>query len=564
MNTMNYGPTCPVSDSMHKEKYRQPNESFEESQERVAAALADDEEHRQTLKDILLNQRFLPAGRIQSTVGSVRTSTPFNCFVSDTIDDSLVSIMDKLKEAALTMQKGGGIGYDFSGLRHHGAPIVKLDTVASGPISFMDTYNAMCGTVMAAGWRRGAMMGVLRVDHPDIEAFIRMKQDEVSLRNFNVSVGITDKFMRAMENDLPFNLVFGGQVIKQVQARGLWEEIMRATWVWAEPGVLFLDTINRMNNLYYCEHIQATNPCAEQPLPPYGACLLGSFNLVKYINMGEDLFEGDVYFDYLKFKQDIPPIVRAIDNVIDIADFPLPQQKLEAINKRRMGLGITGLGNVITALGHRYGDIGSVNLTRTIMGVLRDTAYSTSAALALEKGAFPLYDKEKFANGAYYKTLPEFIKCDIDFCGLRNSHLISIAPTGTVSFCADNVSSGIEPTFAHIVDRTVVSEDGTRLVQVEDYALAKWGLLGDTANDLTVEDHLSILLAAYPYVDSAISKTINIGDTVSFDEFKDVYMVAWKGGAKGCTTHRRLGKRKGMMEAACFIDPNTGSKTCDQ
>jgi len=558
---MKYGPTCPVSDSVHAEKYRQPNESFEESQERVAAALADNEEHRLKLKDILLNMRFLPAGRIQSTVGSARNSTPFNCFVSDTINDSLVSIMDKLKEAALTMQKGGGIGYDFSGLRHEGAPIVKLDTSASGPISFMDTYNAMCGTVMAAGWRRGAMMGVMRVDHPDIEAFIRKKQDQESLKNFNISVGITDKFMRAVVNKEPFNLVFGGQVIKQVEAAGLWDQIMRATWVWAEPGVLFLNTINRMNNLYYCEHIQATNPCAEQPLPPYGACLLGSFNLVKYVNMGEEV--GDAYFDYNMFKHDIPPIVRAIDNVIDLADFPLPQQKLEALNKRRMGLGITGLGNVITAMGHKYGDVGSVNLTRDIMGVLRDTAYSTSASLAHEKGPFPLYNKELFFNGEFFKTLPEFVKCDIDFCGLRNSHLISIAPTGTVSFCADNVSSGIEPTFAHVIDRTMVTEDGTKIVQVRDYALAKWGILSDTANDLTIDQHLAILLAAYPYVDSAISKTINIGDNVTFDEFKDVYLSAWKGGAKGCTTHRRKGKKKGMMEAACSIDLDTGGKTCD-
>jgi len=560
---MTYGPTCPVADATHKEKYRQPNESFEESQERVAAALADDEAHRQVLKDIYLNQRFLNAGRIQSTVGSVRTSTPFNCFVSATIEDSLVSIMDRLKEAALTMQKGGGIGYDFSSLRHHGAPIVKLDTVASGPISFMDTYNSMCGTVMAAGWRRGAMMAVLRVDHPDIEAFIRKKQDQESLKNFNISVGITDKFMRAVVADTDFNLIFGGQVIKRVRARGLWEEIMRATWVWAEPGVLFLDTINRMNNLYYCEHIVATNPCAEQPLPPYGACLLGSFNLTKYVVMEFERCNAP-YFDYHQFKKDIPPIVRAIDNVIDIADFPLPQQKLEAINKRRMGLGITGLGNVITALGHRYGDEGSVNLTRTILGMLRDTAYRTSAGLAHEKGAFPLYDKEKFANGAFYKTLPEFIKCDIDYCGLRNSHLISIAPAGTISFTADNVSSGIEPAFAHVTNRTVLKEDGAVVVQVKDYALSKWGIKGDTANDLSIQDHLAVLFAAYPYVDSAISKTINIGDDVTFDQFKNVYMEAWIFGAKGCTTHRRKGKKKGIMEAACFIDPNTGSKTCDE
>tara|TARA_Y100000310_G_scaffold319188_1_gene374158 strand:- start:4895 stop:6586 length:1692 start_codon:yes stop_codon:yes gene_type:complete len=561
------GPINPVCDRVHAEKYRQENESFDEAIGRMASAISDSEEHHVTVKEILRDMRFMPAGRIQSSMGSARESTPLNCFVSGVIEDSMDSIMWRLWNAAETMRKGGGLGFDFSRLRPSGDRIISLDTSGSGPVSFMEVYDALCNTIRAAGHRRGAMMGVLRVDHPDIEKFIRAKQKDGMLTNFNISIGITDEFMRAVDTGGQFSLRFGGRVYKNVDAMALWNEIMRATWDWAEPGVLFLDTINRKNNLAYIERIEATNPCGEQPLPPNGACLLGSFNLVKYIGRYPNKDET-FWFDYEQFKHDIPPIIRAMDNIIDVASFPLKEQEDEAKNKRRIGVGITGLGSTLCILGIKYGSVEARDFTNVLLSTLTNTAYRTSVSLAIEKGPFPVFDKNKFRL-SLAPVLEEDLINDVFKYGLRNSHLISIAPTGTISFCADNISSGMEPILAHTVDRTILTKTDVEIVRVKDYAYETYDIKGTTVDDLSIDDHLNMLITAIPYVDSAISKTVNVGDSVHFDDFKDIYMKAWKGGAKGLTTFRASGKRFGPIQkvdegAACFINPDTMQRSCDE
>jgi len=429
-----YGPTLPISEEIHSMKYRGKGESFRESMIRVADALKDSEEHYDHFKNILLNMRFLPAGRIQSAAGSPRAVTCFNCFVSKTIEDSMSAIMDAAKEAAETMRLGGGIGYDFSSLRPRGALIKSLDSRSSGPLAFMDIFDTLCKTIASAGHRRGAQMGVLRVDHPDIEEFIRAKNNSNRLTQFNISVGITDEFMDAVINNKMFDLRFEGQVYKQVSAVALWNEILRGTWDWAEPGILFLDRINRKNNLHYCETIASSNPCAEQPLPPYGACLLGSINLTKYI-IPERVWNGfgwtssGYMFDWEQLAWDIPTIVRAMDNVIDHSIYPLPQQKGEALSKRRMGLGLTGVANTGEILGYPYGSKRFLTWLEELMAFYRNKVYEASIELAKEKGSFPLFDV-KLLDSEFAKTLPEYLREGIRSFGLRNSHLLSIAPTG--------------------------------------------------------------------------------------------------------------------------------------
>ena len=562
---MMYGPQVPACEELHANKYRLPNESFEESAHRNAAAMSDDHEHISKIKEIFLNQRFMPAGRVQSAMGSPRDVTAYNCFVSGTIEDSMESIMARATQAAETMRRGGGIGYDFSSIRPNGDRIVSLDSSASGPVSFMHIFDAVCRTIVSAGHRRGAMMGVLRVDHPDIEQFIRAKQNQDQLTNFNISIGVTDDFMQSVIKDTPFNLTFNDKIYKEINARALWDEIMRANWEWAEPGVLFIDRINQDNPLYYCETIEATNPCGEQPLPPYGACLLGSFNLVKYLE--EDHFNFDL------FKEDIPHVVRAMDNVIDRTAYPLEEQSVEARNKRRMGLGITGLANCLTLIGLRYGSDSSVRFTRKIGRTLCYTAIEASSDLAKEKGSFPLF-KQDYLTSNFVKRLPPELQDKISKQGIRNSHLTSIAPTGTISFTADNISSGIEPVFTHEIDRTLITEEGPIIVKLQDYVYANYDIKAETTEDLTVDDHLKMQMAIQPYIDSAVSKTINVGDAVTFDEFKDVYEQGWKGKLKGVTTFRLAGKRYGILNksepavkeehngVACFIDPDTGQKEC--
>jgi ribonucleoside-diphosphate reductase alpha chain len=559
------GPTIPSSEEIHSSKYRGEGESFREAMSRIAHTLTDDHYTFDAFRNILLPMKFLPAGRVQSDIGSPRRTTAFNCFVSQTIEDSMLGIMDSATRAALTMRRGGGIGYDFSTIRPRGDNIVSLDSKSSGPVSFMQIYDSVCKTVSSAGNRRGAQMGVLRVDHPDIEEFVEAKANTDNLTQFNISVGVTDEFMEAVQKDGEFELVFDDRVYDRVSARYLWDKIMRLTWDWAEPGILFIDRINEANNLYYCETISATNPCGEQPLPPNGACLLGSFNLAKYVTE-----KGK--FDLEGFRKDIPIVVRAMDNIIDRTSYPLDAQEVEAKNKRRMGLGVTAAANCGEALGYEYGSPGFIRWIHRLMKTLANECYRESAVLANEKGAFPLYDAEKFIEGEFFQKLDEDVQQLIRENGLRNSHLLSIAPTGTISFTADNVSSGIEPVFAHEYERTVKTEQGEVKMIVQDYGLREFGVRGKTANECTVNEHLGVLIAASKWVDSAVSKTINVGDNVSWEEFKEVYMDAWKGKCKGVTTFRAAGKRYGILNVikpeedegeACYYDPNTGKKTCE-
>ncbi len=577
-----YGPTLPISEQIHKEKYRSEGETFHEAMTRVAEALKDDEPHFNQFRNILYNQRFLPAGRVQSAMGAPRTVTPYNCFVSGTINDSMEGIMDAAKEAARTMQLGGGIGYDFSTLRPHGALIKSLDSRSSGPLSFMAIFDSVCHTIASAGHRRGAQMGVLRVDHPDIEKFIRAKNNSTELTGFNISVGVTDVFMEAVKTNGQFDLVFEDRVYSTVNARALWDDILRSTWDWAEPGILFIDRINRKNNLHYCENIVATNPCGEQPLPPYGACLLGSFNLTKYVVSTHE--DGKYIFDMAMLKEDIPSVVRAMDNVVDRATYPLPQQEKQAKDTRRMGLGVTGVANAIEALGHDYGSEKFIEVLEDIMGTIRDICYETSITLAKEKGAFPLFHKDYLAS-EFAQTLPKDIRKKISRHGIRNSHLLSVAPTGTISLSADNVSSGIEPVFSHFYDRTIQTFDGPTIERVDDYGYREFGVKGKTADELSVFDHVKVLNVASKYVDSACSKTCNVGDEVTWEQFKQVYMDAYEGGSSGCTTFRSSGKRYGILNAstsedvvdekpeekdnfideggACYYDPATGLRKCE-
>lgn len=563
-----WGPRLPISEEIHSQKYRGDGESFSESCARFAHTLSDSSEHFRKVYNILLDMRFLGGGRTQAAVGAPRTVTAFNCFVSGTIEDSMDSIMAKAAESAQTMRLGGGIGYDFSTLRPRGDRIVSLDSKSSGPISFMGIFDSICHTISSAGHRRGAQMGVLRVDHPDIEEFVRAKQNEDKLRAFNISIGITDAFMEAVRDDTLFDLTFEGEVYKQVRARSLWEEIMRATWDWAEPGVLFIDRINDLNNLKYCERIAATNPCGEQPLPPYGACLLGSFNLVKYVRDGQ--------FDFEQFKADIPPVVRAMDNIHDNTTFPLDAQRLESQNKRRMGLGITGTANAGEILGHTYGSPDFLAWLEEVLTVLRDEVYGASVDIAKEKGAFPMFDAEEYCKTPFIQALPQNLRRRIRRNGIRNSHLLSIAPTGTISLAADNVSSGIEPVFSHYYDRTIQSFDGAKVERVTDYAYREYGIEGKTASACTPEEHLSVLALAQKYVDSACSKTINLDAKTSWEEFKSIYFRAWELGCKGCTTFNQDGKRGGILTEtkekgveetdeevkACFISAITGQPEC--
>ena len=604
-NKIYKGPVTPLSQEIDEVKYRQENESFDDKVRRLAGSMSDNEEHKYELQEILGEMRFLAAGRVQNAMGSRRITTAFNCFVSGTIEDSMIDIMDKAKESALTMQKGGGIGYDFSRIRPRGDLIKSLDSKSSGPISFMAIFDAVCQTIASSGHRRGAQMGVLRVDHPDIFEFVRAKRNSDKLTGFNVSVGVTDEFMAAVGGHANgncscdtcncntsdgchcFDLVFEGHVYDTIDARELWEEIMQSTWDWAEPGVLFLDRMNEMNNLWYCETLEATNPCGEQPLPPYGACLLGSFNLTKYLKEPDNVVGPSKWeFDYTLFKRDIPQVVRAIDNVIDRTVYPLKEQEDEAKNKRRMGLGVTGLANAGELLGHTYGSESFLEWAEGVFKLLRNGCYRASADLAEEKGAFPLYD-DRWLKSGFAKTLPYKLRKRIKENGIRNSHLTSIAPTGTISLVADNVSGGIEPAFSHGYDRTIQTFDGPKVERVEDYAAAR-GVFGKTANELSTTEHLGVLSLAQHYVDSACSKTINVGDDVSYDEFKAIYTDAWEAGCKGATTFRMAGKRYGIFNTeetveeketiesetesaseeggekatACFFDPTTGAREC--
>jgi ribonucleoside-diphosphate reductase alpha chain len=526
------------------------DKSIADTWRRVARALAVQEQEsahwEQRFFEAMDDFRFLPAGRIFSGAGANRSVTLFNCFVMGNIPDDMASIFDNLKEAALTMQQGGGIGYDFSTLRPKGAPVKGVGADASGPLSFMDVWDSMCRTIMSAGSRRGAMMAVMRCDHPDIETFIEAKQEPGRLRMFNLSVLVTDAFMEAVREGADWELSFDGVVYKSISARDLWDKIMRATYAYAEPGVIFIDRINRLNNLNYCETIHATNPCGEQPLPPYGACLLGSINLARLVR---DPFEDDAALDVEELGGLVATAVRMMDNVIDVSNFPLEAQKQEAKAKRRIGLGITGLADALIMCRARYGSRDAVALTETWMKAIERAAYLASVELAAEKGAFPLYDAEKYLAGETIQRLDADVQAAIAKHGIRNALVTSIAPTGTISLFADNVSSGLEPVFSFKYTRQVLMPDGNRQEEeVSDYAYRMFRRLkGENtplpnyfvdAQELAPNDHLVMQATVQTYVDSSISKTINCPEEISFEDFKDIYVRAYELGCKGCTTYR--------------------------
>ena len=547
---------APIAESIWDMKYRFKkadgtpiDETVEDSWRRIARDLAQVEKKPEDWEDTfyaaLEDFKFLPAGRITAGAGTARKVTLFNCFVMGTIPDSMSGIFDMLKEAALTMQQGGGIGYDFSTIRPKGSDVKGVAADASGPLSFMDVWDAMCRTIMSAGSRRGAMMATMRCDHPDIEQFITAKSDPARLRMFNMSVLVTDAFMEAVKEDGSWELLFGDKVYKTVNARDLWNKIMQNTYDQAEPGVIFIDRINQANNLNYCESIAATNPCGEQPLPPYGACLLGSINLARLVT---DPFETAAKLDENALTELVKTAVRMMDNVVDASKFPLDAQAQEAQAKRRIGLGVTGLADALLMLGLRYGSEEAAAQTETWMKAIAHASYRASVELAKEKGAFPLFDAKKYVNGGMVQHLDDDLKAEIAENGIRNALLTSIAPTGTISLYAGNVSSGIEPVFAYAYTRKVLQKDGSRTEEeVVDYAVKLWREKnGDVelpdyfvnAQTLSPADHVRMQAAAQKWIDSSISKTINCPEDISFDDFKDVYMQAWDTGCKGCTTYR--------------------------
>ncbi len=547
----------PLASEIWASKYRfRPvgapgDETVQDTWSRVAAALAEAEapDLRHAVRDrfaeALRDHRFLPAGRILAGAGTARAVTLFNCFVMGRIPDDLGGIFAHVREAALTLQQGGGVGMDFSSIRPAGAAVKGVDADASGPLSFMDVWDAMCRTILSAGQRRGAMMGCLRIDHPDIEAFIDAKRDRIRLRNFNLSVLVPDAFMAALADDDEWPLMFEGEAVRSVRAVDLWGRLMRATYDAAEPGVIFIDRVNAQNNLAYCETILASNPCGEQMLPPYGACLLGSINLARLVTVP---FQGGAEVDLSELASLTRTAVRLLDDVIDVSRFPLEAQATEARAKRRIGLGVTGLADALVFCGVAYGSERAVDLTGQWLGRIKQEAYRASAELAAEKGAFPLYDPAilKRPNLA---SLDAETRDLITRHGLRNGCLTSIAPTGTTSLLAGNVSSGIEPVFAYSYVRKVLQADGSRREEpVEDYALTVWKRMhGETpppesvfvsAQTLAPADHIRMQAAAQVHVDSSISKTVNCPEDMSFDAFGDIYRLGWRSGCKGMTTYR--------------------------
>ena len=548
--------SAPIAEQIWDMKYRlktaddEPIDScVEESWRRVAKDLARVEAEpgiwEEKFYAALEGFKFLPAGRIAAGAGTQRKVTLFNCFVMGTVPDDMGGIFDMLKEAALTMQQGGGIGYDFSTIRPKGALVKGVAADASGPLSFMDVWDSMCRTIMSAGSRRGAMMATLRCDHPDIEDFIAAKSDPARLRMFNVSVLVTDPFMAAVKADGDWDLVFEGQIYKTLSARKLWDQIMQSTFEFAEPGVIFIDRINQANNLSYCETIAATNPCGEQPLPPYGACLLGSINLARLV---EAPFERGAQLSAAALQDLVATAVRMMDNVVDASNFPLEAQALEARNKRRIGLGVTGLADALLMLGLRYGSEAAARQTEDWLHAIARAAYLASVQLAKEKGAFPLFEAGPYLASGAMQGMDEDVRAEIATHGIRNALLTSIAPTGTISLYAGNVSSGIEPVFAYAYTRKVLQKDGSRREEeVVDYAVQMWrDKFGDAdlpdyfvnAQTLTPKDHVKMQAAAQKWVDSSISKTINCPEDISFEAFKEVYSAAYESGCKGCTTYR--------------------------
>ena len=576
---------APIAEEIWRGKYRlkRPDGSGDrnlaDTFARVAEAAASAEKGdkrrarwRQKFFDAMADLSFLPAGRILAGAGTGREVTLFNCFVMGTIPDDLSGIFESVKEAALTMQAGGGVGMDFSTLRPRGALVRSIGADASGPVSFMAVWDAMCRTIMSAGARRGAMMATMRADHPDIEAFIDAKAKAGHLENFNLSVMASDAFLSAVRTDRDWNLVFEGKIYRTVRARDLWMRIMRATYDYAEPGVIFIDRINAANNLSYCETISATNPCGEQPLPPYGACLLGSINLAALVR---DAFTPDARLDEEWLAKRVATAIRFLDNIIDISRYPLEAQRQQAQAKRRLGLGITGLADALIFVGLRYDSAAARDAAKRWMQIIQREAYRTSAKLAAKKGAFPLYDRDAILAAPMVARLDGKTRRLIDKQGLRNGCLTSIAPTGTTSLLAGNVSSGIEPVFDWHYHRHVLGPDGTRQeLTVEDFAYATYRRLhpamgrdaGSEASlpeafvraaDLAPGAHLAMQAALQRHIDGAISKTINVPVDMAFADFEAVYLEADKLGLKGCTTYRPTAVRGAVLERD--VDPGGSS-----
>ncbi|MBK8163056.1 MAG: adenosylcobalamin-dependent ribonucleoside-diphosphate reductase [Gammaproteobacteria bacterium] len=597
--------TAAISRHIWNSKYRHREDDgyrdadVEATWRRVARALAavetsDRDVWENRFYDILQGFRFLPGGRILAGAGTGHRVTLFNCFVMGTVADSMDGIFDGLKEGAITLQQGGGVGYDFSTLRPAGTPARSVGSVASGPVSFMRIWDSMCATLLSTGARRGAMMATLRCDHPDIEAFIDAKRDAHALRHFNLSVLVSDAFMEALKQDAEWALVFPDRdfadstgatvtrvwsgdtrpvrcrVIRTVRARELWDRIMRATYDYAEPGVLFIDRINELNNLHYREHISATNPCGEIPLPPYGACDLGSINLTRFV---KNPFAPDAAFDFDGVDQVARVAVRLLDNVIDASRFPLEAQAAQARGSRRVGLGVTGLADALIMLGIAYGGTAALAFAARVMRTVCHAAYRASVELAGEKGSFPFFQRDAFLRSPFVAALPEDVRAGIRDHGIRNSHLTAIAPTGTISLLANNVSSGIEPVFDFSYRRRVLELDGSYTeYSLRDYAHELWsGLMPQAkappetfvdARQLPPRAHIDMQAAIQPYIDNAISKTVNIPQDYDFAAFSEIYQYAYDKGLKGCTTFRP-NPVTGEILSAAGEGFDKGSHCCD-